>query len=162
HPPPGGLRDQLNTERNHLDSIPGGLVIGDRSPALTKLLHDDVILFMPPYELWLQGRTQIERWFQREPNPCRNANAIPVKANGSQAFAIYHAEAQHGAMRAFALQVITIRHDRIAAIDIHIEPQLFGQFELPTELPSDKPTNTNQPDSCSAPQTTGYFRCQAV
>ncbi len=103
-------------------------------PALTALLHDDATLSMPPYGLWLSGRTQIQRWFLREPNPCHDAEAIPVKANGSPAFAIYHADERHQILRAFAIQIITIRDDRIAAIDMHIEPRLFRLFDLPTEL----------------------------
>jgi RNA polymerase sigma-70 factor (ECF subfamily) len=105
-------------------------------PALTALLHDDATLSMPPYGLWLEGRTRIERWFLREPDPCRNAKAVPVRANGSPAFAIYHADERHRVLRAFALQIVTIRDDRIAALDTHIQPRLFGLFGLPSELSS--------------------------
>lgn len=105
-------------------------------PALTALLHEDATLSMPPYGLWLEGRAQIERWFLRETNPCRNAKAVPVNANGSPAFAIYHADVRHEVLRAFALQIVTIRDDRIAALDMHIQPRLFGLFELPTERSS--------------------------
>src|SRR5918911_4995935 len=31
--------------------------------ALTKLLHDEATLSMPPYELWLRGHESIARWF---------------------------------------------------------------------------------------------------
>src|SRR5918912_1845242 len=31
--------------------------------ALTKLLHDEVTMSMPPYEFWLQGRDSIATWF---------------------------------------------------------------------------------------------------
>jgi len=102
-------------------------------PALTALLHEDATLSMPPYELWLAGRAQIQRWFLREPNPCRAARAVAIEANGSPAFAIYHADEARQVLRAFAVQIVTIRGDRIAAIDVHIEPRLFGLFELPTE-----------------------------
>ena len=103
-------------------------------PALTALLHEDATLSMPPYGLWLAGRAQIERWFLREPNPCRAARAIPVKANCSPAFAIYHADDRQKSLRAFAVQIVTVRDDLIAAIDVHIGPRLFGLFELPAEL----------------------------
>jgi RNA polymerase sigma-70 factor, ECF subfamily len=103
-------------------------------PALTALLHDDATLSMPPYELWLAGRAQIEHWFRRDPNPCQNARAIPVEANGSAAFAIYHADRHHPFVRAFAIQIVTIKGDRIAALDMHLQASLFDLFDLPTEL----------------------------
>jgi RNA polymerase sigma-70 factor, ECF subfamily len=102
--------------------------------ALTALLHEDATLSMPPYELWLAGRAQIQRWYLREPNPCRVVRAVAIEANGSPAFALYHADEPCQVLRAFAIQIVTIRGDRIAAIDLHIEPRLFGLFELPTEL----------------------------
>ena len=105
-------------------------------PALTALLHEDATLSMPPYGLWLAGRAEIERWFLRDPNPCRDGAAVPVEANGTPAFAIYHADPQGHVLRAFAIQLITISDDRIVAIDMHIQPQLFGVFDLPTELPA--------------------------
>jgi RNA polymerase sigma-70 factor, ECF subfamily len=103
-------------------------------PALTALLHDDATLSMPPYALWLAGRAQIERWFLREPNPCANAKVTPVDANGAPAFAIYRPDARDRVLRPFALQIVTVEGDRIAAIDMHIEPRLFDVFELPAEL----------------------------
>lgn len=103
-------------------------------PALTALLHEDATLSMPPYELWLAGRADIHRWYLREPNPCRAARAVAIEANGSPAFAIYHADEKHQVLRAFAIQTVTIRGERIAAIDMHIEPRLFALFGLPSEL----------------------------
>lgn len=103
-------------------------------PALTALLHQDATLSMPPYALWLAGRADIHRWYLREPNPCRAARAVAIEANGSPAFAIYHADEEHQALRAFAIQIVTLRGERIAAIDLHIEPSLFALFGLPSEL----------------------------
>ena len=100
-------------------------------PALTALLHEDATLSMPPYGLWLAGRDQIARWFLRDPSPCRGARAVPVGANGSPAFALYRADARHPGLRAFALQIVTLRGDRIAALDTHLQPRLFDLFGLP-------------------------------
>ncbi|MTD55159.1 RNA polymerase subunit sigma-70 [Amycolatopsis pithecellobii] len=108
-------------------------------PALTALLHDDATLSMPPYGLWLAGRSQLERWFLREASPCRGARAIPVKANGSPAFAIYHADQGQQPPHAFAIQLVTVRDGRIAAIDMHLDPRLFRLFGLPDRLSTGSP-----------------------
>lgn len=97
-------------------------------PALTALLHEDATLSMPPYQLWLAGRTQIQRWLLREPNPCRNATVMPVSTNGSPAFAIYHPDAQHQ-LRPFGVLILTVRGRRITALDMHIDSRLFRLFE---------------------------------
>ncbi|QYN21704.1 RNA polymerase subunit sigma-70 [Amycolatopsis sp. DSM 110486] len=100
-------------------------------PALTALLHEDATLAMPPYGLWLAGRTEISRWFRREDSPCRASRLVPIEANGSPAFAIYHDE---GGLRAFAVLVVDVAGDRVAALEAHLEPRLFGLFGLPAEL----------------------------
>jgi hypothetical protein len=41
-----------------------------------------------------------------------------------------------GELRAFAIQVLTIADDGIAAIDSFLQPELFGLFDLPPVLPS--------------------------
>ncbi|WP_370080362.1 RNA polymerase subunit sigma-70 [Streptacidiphilus sp. MAP12-16] len=98
-------------------------------PALLALLHDDATLAMPPHALWLAGRDQIERWFRREPNPCRDARALPVQANGAPALAILHRDQRGSAWRPFAVQLLTVRQDRVAALDTFLEPRLVGLFE---------------------------------
>lgn len=102
--------------------------------ALTALLRDDATLSMPPYELWLAGRSQIRQWFLRDPNPCRGARAVAIGANGSPALAIYHLDESHRVLRPFAILTAAVEDDRIAALDLHIVPKLFPLFELPTGL----------------------------
>lgn len=102
---------------------------------LTSLLREDAALSMPPYTLWLHGRARIEQWFRREPNPCRDARTVAVEANGSPAFAIYHATGPGKPLRAFGIQILTVCGSGIAAIDIYLEPDLFAVFDLPRELP---------------------------
>lgn len=103
--------------------------------ALTELLKEDATLSMPPYELWLAGRSQIRRWFLRDPNPCHGARAVAIGANGSPALAIYHLDEPHQTLRPFAILTAAIEDDRIAALDMHIVPRLFPLAGLPTELP---------------------------
>jgi RNA polymerase sigma-70 factor (ECF subfamily) len=97
-------------------------------PALLALLHDDATLSMPPHALWLAGRDQIARWFRREPNPCLDSRALPIEANGTPALAILHRD-DRGQWRPFAVQLLTVREDRVAALDTFLEPRLVGLFD---------------------------------
>src|SRR5579859_3965959 len=58
---------------------------------LVTLLHDDAVMTMPPYTLWLKGATDICRWMV-EPTPslCRDSILVPAgQVNGVPAWAQY-------------------------------------------------------------------------
>jgi RNA polymerase sigma-70 factor, ECF subfamily len=68
---------------------------------------------------------------------CRGSRLVPVAASGSPAVAHYRPRPVcPGELRAFAVQVLTIADDGIAAIDSFLQPELFGLFDLPPVLPS--------------------------
>lgn len=132
-------------------------------PALTALLHEDATLSMPPYALWLAGRAEIARWFLRDPGPCRGARAVPVGANGSPALALYRPDPRDGTLRPFALQLLTVEGDRIAALDTHLQPDLFPLFGLPAELTPQRistpaPSPTPSDGTASSPSSVGEAR----
>lgn len=37
---------------------------------------------MPPYELWLRGRPDIERWCRGPGEGCPDSRTLPTRANG--------------------------------------------------------------------------------
>src|SRR5881398_2103807 len=58
---------------------------------LVTLLHDDALMTMPPYAMWVRGAGDIVRWMQ-EPSPslCRDSIMVPAgQVNGSPAWAQY-------------------------------------------------------------------------
>jgi RNA polymerase sigma-70 factor (ECF subfamily) len=115
--------------------------------ALLVLLHEDATLSMPPFTLWLRGRIEIARWLSRAVNPCPNSRLVRVSANGSPAFAQYHApvDGGHGGLhRAFALQVLTLNESRISRIDFFLTPSLFALFDQPIELGPPALTSASQ------------------
>src|SRR5436190_11184196 len=57
--------------------------------ALVELLRDDVVLSMPPYELWLQGVDNLVGWFQGQGIGCAGSRVLPVAVNGSAGFGSY-------------------------------------------------------------------------
>jgi RNA polymerase sigma-70 factor (ECF subfamily) len=102
--------------------------------ALTKLLHDEVTMSMPPYELWLQGHDSIATWFLSHGIGCRGSRLVPVRAcGGTPAFAQY----RQGGAEPWALILLELRDDRIASMTSFLDVEvLFPRFGLPMRLPS--------------------------
>lgn len=100
--------------------------------ALTALLHDEVTLSMPPFDLWLRGHDSVSRWFLGHGIGCRGSVLVPVQASGgTPAFAQYR---DHGA-RAWALILLELDDTRITAMTSYLDVEtLFPRFGLPLTL----------------------------
>ncbi len=101
--------------------------------ALAELLREDATLSMPPYTLWLRGREAIRGWLLGRGAGCRGSRLVRTAASGSPAFAQY----RHGGREPWALIVLELSGDRIAAWDAFLDTDaLFPRFGLPRELPA--------------------------
>jgi RNA polymerase sigma-70 factor (ECF subfamily) len=101
--------------------------------ALTRLLHDEVTLSMPPYDLWLRGHESIARWLHTFGIGCKGSRLVPVEAcGGTPAFAQY----RDGGATPWALVLLEVAGGRITSwtsyLDVHT---LFPRFGLPMTLP---------------------------
>jgi RNA polymerase sigma-70 factor (ECF subfamily) len=96
-------------------------------------LREDVALEMPPLLTWFAGREAVTRFVAAQlliaPGLLR---AVPVRANGQPAFAIYQ-RASDGAYRAHAVLVLTLTGTEIARIVSFQNADLFRSFGLPQE-----------------------------
>jgi RNA polymerase sigma-70 factor, ECF subfamily len=100
--------------------------------SLTSLLHADATWSMPPYELWLQSHTDIRKWCMGPGIGCRGSRLVPVRANGSPAFAQYKPGLREGTYTAWSLQVLEISDGRISGICFFLDtPKIFPLFHLP-------------------------------
>jgi RNA polymerase sigma-70 factor (ECF subfamily) len=105
---------------------------------LVTLLHDDAIQTMPPFELWIEGATDIGAWMV-EPGPsgCRGSRLVATDANGCPAFGQYRIDPD-GGYAPWALQVLEISDGRIAEMHFFLalgDPdRLFASFGLPAHL----------------------------
>lgn len=102
--------------------------------ALTALLHDEVTMSMPPYELWLRGPEWVARWFLGPGNGCRGSRLVPVEAcGGTPAFAQY----RQGGAQPWALILLDLGPDRIVRMTSFLDVEtLFPRFGLPLRLVS--------------------------
>jgi RNA polymerase sigma-70 factor (ECF subfamily) len=113
------------------------------------LLTDDVTIAMPPMPTWYRGREAAVGFltghvfagrerrrdlvgFAAEE---RRVRVVPTWANGQPAFGVYHWNEEQDAYAPVALQVLTLRGDRITDITAFVDPTLMRRFDLPEPQP---------------------------
>jgi RNA polymerase sigma-70 factor (ECF subfamily) len=101
--------------------------------ALVELLRDDVVLSMPPYELWLQGADNLVGWFVGQGIGCTASKVIPIAVNGSAGFGSYRM-IRPGLWEPFAIQVIEVAGGQIVGHHNFLYPERFGNFGLPPRI----------------------------
>ena len=101
---------------------------------LVRLLHEDAVLSMPPFAMWLRGQEEICGWMLGPGHGCRDSRLIPVVANGAPAFAQYR-PSPDGGHAPWALQVLEISAGRIVGLNSFLDTDaLFPLFGLPPRL----------------------------
>lgn len=100
--------------------------------ALTKLLHEDATLSMPPYEMWLRGHKEISKWLLSFGIVCKGSRLVPVEAcGGTPAFAQY----RDGGATPWALLMLELGDDRILGMTSFLDVEtLFPRFGVPMQL----------------------------
>jgi RNA polymerase sigma-70 factor, ECF subfamily len=103
--------------------------------ALVALLHQDATLSMPPYTLWLRGHDAIATWLRGRGSACQGSRLIPTAACGSPAFAQYRPAGPGRGYQPWALIVLELSGERIAAWNSFLDTAtLFPMFGLPPRL----------------------------
>jgi RNA polymerase sigma-70 factor, ECF subfamily len=101
------------------------------------LLTDDALVTMPPQPLEYQGHDAIAALlrdrFELRGAPLR---FVPTRANTQPAFGCYLPDAQAAIARPYALIVLTLEGDAIAAITYFADTAVFRHFGLPRTLRS--------------------------
>ena len=103
---------------------------------LVKLLHEDVVMSMPPFAMWVRGPESVAA-FMLEPAPsaCRGSRLLATAANGCPAFAQYKPDPA-GGYEPWAVQVLEISAGRVAHYNSFLDAErLFAAFGLPEHLP---------------------------
>lgn len=102
-------------------------------PALVDMLRDDVVLSMPPYDVWLQGPQEIADWFLGHGIVCKDGRLVPINVNGTAGFGNYHLVSP-GVWEPFGIQVIEASGGRIVGHHNFLYPQRFAEFGLPPRI----------------------------
>ncbi|MGH9247448.1 MAG: sigma-70 family RNA polymerase sigma factor [Acidimicrobiales bacterium] len=104
--------------------------------SLVSLLREDATLSMPPHDMWLQGATELGRWWLGPGAGCRGSRLVPVMANGVPAFAQYRPSGPGGTLEPFNIQIVEMAAGRISAVHYFLDTNLFPLFGLPSRFES--------------------------
>jgi len=100
--------------------------------SLVALLHEEAILSMPPFELWLRGVSDIRQFLAAMGAEGGRDRVFEVAANGCPGLAVYRPVGPTGVLKPFGIHVLEIADGRISAIHAFLEPALFPLFGLPS------------------------------
>lgn len=100
--------------------------------ALVALLTKDVTWSMPPLTRWYSGIDAVTAFAIAVPlGRCPSWRTEILTANGQPAVACYLGESADAVHRAWSINVLTPREDRIGEITSFLDADLFARFGLP-------------------------------
>ncbi|MER5179449.1 sigma-70 family RNA polymerase sigma factor [Streptomyces sp. NPDC002896] len=103
--------------------------------ALTALLHEDAVMTMPPFDLWLRGPEDITGFMTTLGSACEGSRLIPVVANGTPAFAQYKPDPDGKGFVPWSVQVIEVSEGRITGFHCFLDTaRWFPLFGVPLHL----------------------------
>ncbi|MFE7975248.1 sigma-70 family RNA polymerase sigma factor [Streptomyces shenzhenensis] len=103
--------------------------------ALTALLHEDAVMTMPPFDLWLRGPADMTGFMTTLGSACAGSRLRPVEANGLPAFAHYKPDPEKGGFSAWAVQVLEVSEGGISGLHCFLDTaRWFPLFGLPLQL----------------------------
>jgi RNA polymerase sigma-70 factor (ECF subfamily) len=103
--------------------------------AMVALLHEDVVMSMPPWPLWLRGRDEWDKWLRGPGHECEGSKLVYVNVNGTRGLAQYR-RSPHGGYHAWAIHVLQLDDGAITGMDMFVNADYFPLFDLPLNLPA--------------------------
>ncbi|WP_151771645.1 sigma-70 family RNA polymerase sigma factor [Streptomyces abyssomicinicus] len=139
---PGDVSDPLDEEQRKLLERYVAAFEGYDMAALTALLHEDAIMTMPPFDLWLRGASDMTGFMTTVGASCADSRLLPVEVNGLPGYAHYKPDPERGGFSPWAVQVLEVSEGRIAAMHCFLDTaRFFPLFGLAGHLDAD-----GQPD----------------
>ncbi len=103
--------------------------------ALTALLHEDAIMTMPPFDLWLRGTGDITGFMTTLGASCAGSRLLPVAVNGLQEFAPLQSRSRGGRLECLGDPALEISDGRITGFHCFLDTRRwFPLFGLPLHL----------------------------
>jgi len=130
----GDMRDEADDEQQSLLARYVDAFERYDLDSLVALLHEDLVMSMPPYDLWLRGPEELRAWFLGPGHGCQGSALVPVMANSSPAFAQYRPSGPGGRLEPWSIQVLEVRDGRITSLTSFLDKDLFAKFGLPDHL----------------------------
>jgi len=102
---------------------------------LLSLLTQDVTWSMPPLPHWYRGTAAVTQFATTVAFACGSWQHVPITANGQPAVASYLRAPGDDVHRAWSIDVLTFRGDRVADLTAFIGAEHFEAFGLPVSVP---------------------------
>ncbi|MFJ9249303.1 sigma-70 family RNA polymerase sigma factor [Streptomyces sp. NPDC101776] len=129
------VSDPLDEEQKKLLERYVAAFEGYDMAALTALLHEDAIMTMPPFDLWLTGHDDITGFMTTIGAACEGSRLIPVQVNGLPGFAQYKPDPEAGGFSPWSVQVLEISDGRLTGFHFFLDTKRwFPLFDLPLHL----------------------------
>ena len=129
------VSDPLDDEQKKLLERYVAAFEGYDMAALTALLHEDAIMTMPPFDLWLTGHDDITGFMTTLGAACEGSRLIPVEVNGLPGFAQYKPDPEAGGFSPWSVQVLEISDGRLTGFHFFLDTKRwFPLFDLPLRL----------------------------
>ena len=129
------VSDPLDEEQQKLLDRYMAAFEGYDMTALTALLHEDAIMTMPPFDLWLTGHDDIAGFMTTLGSACEGSRLVPVQVNGLPGFAQYKPDPEAGGYTPWAVQVLEISEGRLTGFHFFLDTKRwFPLFGLPLHL----------------------------
>ncbi|MFD6837046.1 sigma-70 family RNA polymerase sigma factor [Streptomyces diastaticus] len=146
--------DPLDAEQQKLLDRYVAAFEGYDMTALTALLHQDAVMTMPPFDLWLAGTADITGFMTTIGAACANSRLLPTVANGAPAFAHYKPrEDGEPGFVPWAVQVLDLSEGRITGLHCFLDtPKWFPLFGLAPALDAEgRPVGGDQAPELPSP-----------
>jgi RNA polymerase sigma-70 factor (ECF subfamily) len=129
------VSDPLDEEQQKLLERYVAAFEGYDMSALTALLHEDAVMTMPPFDLWLTGHADIAGFMTTVGSACAGSRLLPVQVNGLPGFAQYKPDPEAGGFTPWAIQVLEISDGGLTGFHFFLDTQRwFPLFGLPLRL----------------------------
>ncbi|WP_155054040.1 sigma-70 family RNA polymerase sigma factor [Streptomyces blattellae] len=129
------VSDPLDEEQQKLLDRYVAAFEGYDMTALTALLHEDAIMTMPPFDLWLTGVKDITGFMTTLGAACAGSHLVPVQVNGLPGFAQYKPDPEADGFSPWAVQVLEISDGRITGFHCFLDTERwFPLLGLPLHL----------------------------
>ncbi|MFF3498827.1 sigma-70 family RNA polymerase sigma factor [Streptomyces sp. NPDC003247] len=129
------VSDPLDEEQRKLLERYVAAFEGYDMTALTQLLHEDAVMTMPPFDLWLTGHADITGFMTTIGSACTGSRLLPVRVNGLPGFAQYKPDPEAGGHTPWAIQVLEISDGGLTGFHFFLDTRRwFPLFGLPLHL----------------------------
>lgn len=102
---------------------------------LVALFHEEGIMSMPPFTMWIQGKQDLSRFFALTRWHCEGSQFIPMTINGGYPAVAQYVTSSDGSTKVpWGIHVIEVKDHKILHLQNFINTKLFIRAGLPEQI----------------------------